>query len=354
MVRRVNVLQIGCVLASVMTVSCVRQGESVEKVQYVKTETVGVSEKERPLEYPGRVKASQEVGMSFQVAGKLKKIYVGDGESVTRGQLLAELDDRDYRLQLEAAEAEYTNVKVDAERVMRLYHENAVTASNYDKARYGLKQMESKYENCRNQLADTKIYAPFSGKVQKHYFDAPSVVGAGMRVLSVISGDSLEVEINVPAKDYLLVNGKCRYEAGFDFLNGRSVPLRYIAASPKANANQLYTIRLAIDSDKPAVAPGMNAIVKIYEKKSGGSVISVPSSSIFADNGKSCVWILSDGRVEKRQVELGAIRSDGMVAVLNGLALGEEVITAGVQKLIEGQRVKALPKVASSNVGGLL
>lgn len=344
----------GCVLASVVMTSCARQVERAENVQYVKTETVGVCEKIVPLEYPGRVKAAEEVNLSFQVAGKLKKIHVGDGESVTRGQLLAELDDRDYALQLEATEAEYTNVKVDAERVMRLYRENAVTASNYDKARYGLKQMEAKYENCKNQLADTKIYAPFSGKVQKHYFDAPSVVGAGMRVLSIVSGDSLEVEIYVPAKDYSRMTEACCYEASFDFLQGRSVPLRYIAVSPKANANQLYTVRLAIDGAQRNIAPGMNSIVKIYEKGKRNGEIAVPSSALFGDDGKSCVWILSDGRAEKRQVKVGTFRSDGTVTILKGLAPGEEIITAGVYKLTEGQCVKALPKVASSNVGGLL
>jgi len=352
--RKVYELKIGCVLVSVAAVSCAQQGESAKKVQYVKTETAGICEKVITLEYPGKVKASKEANMSFQVAGKLKTIYVGDGESVTEGQLLAELDDSEYRLQMEAAKAEYTNTKVDAERVMRLYKENAVTASNYDKARYGLKQIEAKYENCKNQLAYTKIYAPFTGKVQKHYFDAPSVVGAGMRVLSLVSGESLEVEINVPAKDYLLINKDCRYESSFDFMQGHSVPLRFIAASPKANANQLYTIRLAIDARQGDVAPGMNAIVKIYEKRERNEQISVPSSALLSEDGESCLWIFSDGQARKRPVKAGAVRSDGTVTILSGLTPGEEIITAGAHKLTEGQRVKALPKASSTNVGGLL
>ncbi len=353
---RINVVQATLMLAlgAVTSVSCSTRQTGGQKIMYVKADTVRVSGEATPLAYPGKVKASEEVNLSFQVAGKLKRIYAGDGAVVGKGQLVAELDDRDYRVQLEAVEAEYKSVKADAERVIKLYKEGVTTASNYDKARFGLKQIEAKYENCKNQLNDTKIYSPFSGKIQKHYYDAPAVVGAGMPVLCIVSDESLEVQINVPAREYSSIGRDCRFEASFGFLEESSVPLSYIGISPKANANQLYGVRLAIDGGDAAVAPGMNAMVKVYPKgaKSGG--LAVPAGAVFSDGGNSCVWILSDGAVAKRKVEVGELREDGTVTVLCGIAQGEVIVTAGVHKLVEGQVVKILPKVASTNVGGLL
>lgn len=351
-----NVVQVALLVAlgAVALISCSTRRPSGKKVMYVKADTVKVSVAEAPLEYPGRVKASEEVNLAFQVAGKLRHIHVGDGEIVRKGQLVAELDDRDYKIQLEAAEAEYNNVKADAERVIRLYNEGATTASNYDKARYGLQQISAKYENCRNRLEDTKIYSPFQGKVQKHYHDAPAVVGAGMPILCLVSGESLEMEINVPAKEYSSVGRDCRFEASFGFLEDRAVPLRYLGTSPKANANQLYTVRLAIAGNENGVAPGMNGMVKVYSREGRSEGVSVPSSAIFSDNGKSCIWLLSDGVVGKRQVEVHDLRSDGTMTVVSGISSGDVIVTAGVHKLTEGQAVKVLPAASSTNVGGLL
>lgn len=341
-------------LGAMTLVSCATRQTDGKKEMYVKADTVRASGVAAPFEYPGKVKASDEVNMAFQVAGKLKRIYVGDGEIVSKGQLVAELDDRDYRIQLEAVEAEYNNVKADAERVMRLYKEGATTASNYDKARYGLQQITAKYENCKNQLEDTKIYSPFSGKVQKHYYDAPAVVGAGMPILSLVSGESLEIEINVPAKEYSSIGRGCRFEATFGFLQDKAVALRYLSTSPKANANQLYTVRLAIAGNDKGVAPGMNAMVKVYSAEGQAEGVAVPSSAIFNDNGKSCVWLLSGGVVGKREVDVGDLRSDGTMTVLSGISSGDVIVTAGVHKLNEGQAVRVLPATTSTNVGGLL
>ncbi len=341
-------------LGTMTMASCSTGQTGGKKVMYVKADTVRTSAAAAPFEYPGKVKASNEVNMAFQVAGKLKCIYVGDGGTVRKGQLVAELDDRDYRIQLEAVEAEYNNVKADAERVIRLYKEGATTASNYDKARYGLRQVAAKYENCRNQLEDTKLYSPFSGKVQKHYYDAPAVVGAGMPVLCLVSGESLEIEINVPAKEYSSIGRDCRFEASFGFLQDRTVALRYLSTSPKANTNQLYTVRLAIPGNEKGVAPGMNAMVKVHSGENRMDGVAVPSSSIFSDNGKSCVWLLSGGVVGKREVVVGDLRSDGTMTVLSGISSGDVIVTAGVHKLTEGQAVKVLPAASSTNVGGLL
>ncbi len=351
-----NVVQVTLLVAlGAMTLaSCSTRRTGGQKVMYVKADTVRASGAAKPVEYPGKVKASEEVNLSFLVAGKLKRIHVGDGDVVRKGQLVAELEDRDYRIQLEAAEAEYNNVKADAERVMRLYNEGATTASNYDKARYGLQQITAKYENCRNQLEDTKIYSPFSGRVQKHYYDAPAVVGAGMPVLCLVSGESLEVEINVPAKEYSSIGRNCRFEASFGFLQDKAVELRYLGTSPKANANQLYSVRLVIVGKDAGVAPGMNAMVKVYPQdgKSGG--VAVPASAIFRDGGESCVWLLSGGAAAKRTVEVDDLRQDGTMTILSGIAAGDVIVTAGVHKLVEGQTVKILPKATSTNVGGLL
>ena len=169
---------------------CSGRPEGAVRLPIVRIDTVGVYGTPRTVQFPGCVRAAQEVNAAFKVGGTLRTIFAEEGEFVRRGAPLAALDARDYRLQAEAAEAEYKRVKAEAERVMALYADGAATPDAYDKARYGLQQITAKYENSRNQLADTEIRMPFDGYVQKRLFDPSTVVGAGMPVLTVVSAEA--------------------------------------------------------------------------------------------------------------------------------------------------------------------
>ena len=145
-------------------VSCNHKAEQkADEVAVVRIDTVRAPEGAVELQYPGHVVAATEANVSFKVAGTLKRVLVSEGDYVKAGQLIAEIDPVDYKVQLSATEAEYAQIKADAERVMGLYQDGGTTASNYDKARYGLQQIEAKLQNHRNQLAYTRLVAPFSG-----------------------------------------------------------------------------------------------------------------------------------------------------------------------------------------------
>lgn len=308
-------------------------------------------------EFPGRVKAAEEVSMAFKVGGTLLRVCVEDGSRVSKGQLVAEIDPRDYQVQYDATEAEFLKVKAEAERVMALYADSVGTADAYDKARYGLRQITAKYDNARNQLADTRIYAPFDGFVQKRLFDPPTVVAAGMPVVTLVSGGRQEIEINIPASAYIRRHEMVSFRASFDFLPGREIPLRLISFTPKANANQLYTVRLALPQDvSPQPSPGMNTMVSIATGAAGESQTGIPSSAVFTKGGKSCVWVYNgkSGTVEQRTVSVERLHTDGTTIVTEGLAAGERIVVAGVHKLTDKQKVKPLEDESETNVGGLL
>ena len=153
--------------------SCSNGAKDTQEYQTVKTDTVISAGGQTSLQYPGKVKAAQDISLAFRVSGTIQKIYVKDGARVQAGQLLAELDPADYQIQLDAAEAEYQSVKAEAERVMALYKENVTTPDANDKAMYGLKQITAKYNHAKDQLEYTRLYAPFSGYVQKTSFLIP-------------------------------------------------------------------------------------------------------------------------------------------------------------------------------------
>lgn len=328
-------------------------GQQSRKI--VKTAVVEPSVQHKIAEFPGRVIAAREVNMAFKVSGTLQRIIPDEGDFVKKGEIIAIMDDRDYQLQYNAAKAEYANVKAQAERVFTLYADSAATPQAFDNAKYGLAQIEAKYENSKNQLSYTRLSAPFDCYIQKHIMENASVVGAGMPVVTVISASVPEVEINIPASEFADRDNFSEFSATFDFMPGERMALEPVSISPKANANQLYTMKLRFaDGRKSYPSPGMNTLVEIVSYGSDSLYTSIPSAALFSQNGKSRVWVLEDGCVHSREVVVSSLNLDGKAIVSSGLETGEQIVSAGVHKLHEGESVQVMDKPSETNVGGLL
>ncbi|MDR1331328.1 MAG: efflux RND transporter periplasmic adaptor subunit [Tannerella sp.] len=341
-----------------MAVACSQGTADVEKkIQTVKTDTARIYGKKPKVIFPGKVRAASDVNLSFRVAGPVSRIYVNAGARVRKGQTLAEIDPRDYGIQLAATEAEYGQVKAEVERIIELHAKGSVSPNDYDKAVYGLKQITAKYEAHRNALADTRLLAPFDGYVQQRFFIAGETVGAGMPVLSMIDAGMPEVEINIPSSEYIRRDRFESFACEVDIYPGEVFPLDMIGITQKANMNQLYTVRLKMrGGQKQIPSPGMATMVEIRYKPEKSELVYIPYTALFEINSASAVWVYDpDSRtVAARTVHTFELHADGTVTISEGLTAGEIVVAAGVHSLQDGEEVKVLQPASGSNVGGLL
>lgn len=363
--KRIHHILVGISVLSL--VSCHNGTKEVGEPQTVKLDTVISANSQTTLQYPGKVKAAQDINLAFRVSGTIRKIHVEDGARVHAGQLLAELDPTDYQVQLDATEAEYQQIKAEAERVMALYKENGTTPNANDKAVYGLKQITAKYQHHKDQLEYTRLYAPFSGFIQKRLFENHETIGAGMPVVSMISAGTPEVEINLPAAEYIRREHFNGYHCTFDIYPGEVYPLEFISITPKANANQLYSMRLRLtlpnekkhqaNTGKPAPSPGMNTMVTISCDVDGAQSLSVPSGAILKKDGKTQVFVYNpDTRtVQSREITVVRLLTNGRsIITSDGLRPGELIVSSGVHHIKDGETVKPLPATTPTNIGGLL
>ena len=157
---------------------------AVQPLQTVNIDTLRAIGESATLQYPGRVKAADEVNLSFKVSGRIQRICVKEGEYVRAGQLVAIMDPTDYEVQLRATEAEHAQITAEADRVIKLHEEGATTDNNYDRAVYGKRQIDAKLKNHKDQLAYTRLTAPTSGYIQSKLFTGGEVVSAGMPVVT--------------------------------------------------------------------------------------------------------------------------------------------------------------------------
>lgn len=354
--KQFYVLGAGIIL--LILASCGSGSQRQQVCKTVKIDTAFAAGIQGELQYPGKVKAAADVNLAFRVSGTIRHFLVDEGSHVRQGQLLAELDPTDYQIQLDATEAEYQQIKAESERVMALYQDNGTTPNANDKAVFGLKQITAKRKHHQDLLAYTRLYAPFAGVIQRRLFDPHETVGAGMPVVAMVSNGIPEIEISLPAAEYIRRQSFENYHCTFDIFPGKIYPLKFISVTPKTNANQLYTMRLQlITNEQPLPSPGMNTMVTITCKAEESSQLSVPSNAIFRQNGKTYIYIFNPDSqtVVSCPVDVLFLQSNGRTLVNSPqLKAGNLVVASGVHHLQTGEKVSPIPAPSPTNVGGLL
>lgn len=337
--------------------ACKKNQASLDIPQLVKTTEVGQFGGRSSVNYPGKIQAAENVKLAFRVAGPIKKVYVNEGQLVKKGQLLAELDPRDYQLQYNGTQAEYSQVVGESDRVIELYRRGSVSINEYDKAVAAKKRITALYKAHRNALNDTRLKAPFDGYIQNKYFSAPEIINQGTPVVSMINDDYFEVDVDIPAADFIRREDFTGFSAVADAFPGIILPLELIDINQGANYNQLFNARFRLKRDAvKGLAAGMSVTVMIHFKPGTEELTIIPISALFQEAGQSYVYLYDDldQSIYKTPVQVEQLNKDGNVLIRSELRKGQKVISAGVNTLKDKQKVKLLPAVPASNIGGLL
>ncbi len=306
--------------------------------------------------YSGVVRAAHEVNLGFKTPGQIARILVAEGDFVRRGQLLAELDDADYRLAVEALQIQYDQLRDEVERTQRLFEQRSVSANDFEKARAGLRQLGIQLQANRNKLDYTKLHAPADGYVRAVNFSPAEMVDAGTALLSLLDVSHMEVGVDIPAVEYQRRDRFTRFTCRAAGIDGET-PLQLAGLPPKADGNQLYHLTLAFAArpDRQLTA-GMNVEVRIAmadtARRQG---FALPLGAVFLEGDTPSVWVLgADSTVRRRAVVLDNTDAEGRAVIREGLDGSERIVRAGVSALEEGEKVRVLDAPSQTNVGGLL
>ena len=331
-----------------------------EPVRPVKTLTVTEGAETRVMRYSGSVRARVETALGFRVPGKIVERLVDVGERVESGRVLARLDQNDLKLSLQTAEANVTAARTrlkvaedNRERARSLAAKGFVTKAGLDgagleadQATAGLEAALSARDQAANQTGYADLAADADGIVTDIRADVGQVVAAGTPVVTLARDDEKEVAIAVPEQDVVHFARDQRVKVTFwadrDLaLEGR---VREIAGSADP-ASRTYAIRVTL-APEPRARLGMTATV-IAEVPVAEGAIVVPLAALAQGEGHSRVWVVdtASATVQPRDVTLGPVVPEG-VRVVSGLKTGDVVVTAGVQFLVPGKKVRLPAAVA--------
>jgi RND family efflux transporter MFP subunit len=311
--------------------------------------------------YSGIVTESKSISLGFKIAGQIARTCVKEGDYVHQGQLLAVIDDVDYQLAAKEARIQYEQQASEQKRLDYLYQTNNLSANDYEKATAGLERLKVNLQNCTNRLNYCKLTAPVSGYVTKLNFEHAEMVNAGTPVVEIMDNSSLEINVDLPAEAYQNRDKFSSFQAAAD---GQIYNVKLLSITPKADNNQLYSMRLAVPADGAKhFTAGMNVDVTINRTDAAAAAdvaeaqtFTLPLRSVFYDkNNQPCVWTLSaDSTVVATRVAIGSTSGNGNVVIKSGLKGTETIIRAGVNSLQAGEKVKVIDEPKNTNVGRLL
>ncbi len=326
-----------------------------EEISLVRTTVVGGGGTENHFTYSGEVRGRYESQLAFQVNGKIIKRNVELGSIVKPGDALMQIDGRDIQqtlnsnsAQVHSAGSQLRLAESNLNRYRQLYEQNAISRATldqyenaYEVAVAGTRQASAQYAQGSNQLDYSTLYADKAGVVSSITAEAGQVVNAGSVVITIVQEGEREVEINVPENRIEEIRKSEKIKVSFWALPTVLVDAKVREISPMADkVTRTYKVRVSLLNPPAEVKLGMTSTVIVTNQ--GNQQLSssyIPLTAIYQNGNAPAVWVVKDGVLSLKNITTGNF-SDNKVQVVAGISPGEIIVTAGVHKLREGQKVR--------------
>ncbi len=297
---------------------------------------------------PGTLVAVEAVQLASRIMGYIRALNVVEGQAVSRGELLFEIDPIDVQSAvhqaeqgLRQAEAAYADAKADYQRFDQLYKDEAVNRQQYEKMRLNYEVAQSRVaqaraalEQARGQLAYTRVGSPIDGVVIAKFAHEGDLAAPGQPVLALEDGSRLQVQTSVPEGIFRTLKVGDTVEVEVEGLS-EPLPARVARLSPAADPiARTYSVKLDIAGE--GLRSGSFARVLFHS--GSRQVLAVPASALVQRAGIRGVFVVDgEGLARFRMLRTGR-REEGMVEVLSGLSAGERVVSEGAAKMENGDR----------------
>lgn len=300
--------------------------------------------------FSGVVSPDQFSDLAFKMSGPLVSLNVDEGQKVRTGQIIAEIDPQDFKWEFEAKKASFQTAQAQLQRAEKLLGKQAISRQEYETTQASYSNAKAAYEYAQNTLTQTKLRAPFDGFIQKKYVENYQKVQAGQAIVNLINPNKLLVQFTMPESNIRFLTSQHTIQIEFDTYKGVFFKAKikdYVEASPDGTGVPvwLYIDDPAFNLNKYKVSVGFSCRVMLDSKNEEYSAANlIPLSAIVSNDStkEMGVYVVKDGKVEFRVIkEDGLIGVDGVI-VSEGLTAGEDVVSAGATRLVNGEQVKIL------------
>ncbi len=342
-------------LSLILLSACSKKAEKTEDIRPVRTIQAQLQASEFVAELSGEVRARVESRLGFRVPGKIVARHVELGTLVKRGQVLMQLDPQDLLLGqaqakagLSAAESNRDLAKAELKRYQELRDKNFVAQAvldaketTYKAAQASYEQAKAGFSNQSNQAAYANLTADIDGVVTAIDAEVGQVVAAGTPVVRVAKAGDMDVIVGVPEDKINSIRQMNDLKVKLWANSGEVYTAKLRELSPIADpVTRTFVAKVALPDTAKDVRLGMTATV-LFGMKNPMAMIRVPLTALFQEKNVSSVWIVESGVVRLVPVQIGSTSGED-VLISGGIQAGQIVVTAGVNLLKAGQKVRIL------------
>lgn len=299
---------------------------------FVETIKVQTSQKQETLTATGSLIAVPGIIIKPEIAGRVTKIFFQSGDEVTAGTPLIELYPDIIQAQLQQAQAELKLNQLNYERYAKLYKTHTISQADYDKSKADLDSSLAKVSQISANLSQTVIKAPFSGKLGINQINIGQYITSGDNIVSLEALDPIYVDFSLPETYLSKLALQQKINIKSDAFPGTEFSGKLVAIDPLIDKNTRgLKLRAEILNHDKKLLPGAFAEVSILVGNAE-NVIKIPQTAIIYDPNGNYVYKVIDSKVQKAIVKLGE-RDTSDIVILQGLNIGDEVVTAGQLKI---------------------
>lgn len=270
--------------------------------------------------------------------GKIIRLNVEEGDKVSKGQVLAKIDDELLQLQLDNAEISLEGQKNDDIRYTNLAKDNAVTGVQVEKTKLGLRSAEIQKRQIQKQLRSTNITAPFSGVITKKMVDLGSVIGAGSPLFEITDISSLKLTVSVPERDIMKFKLGQSVDIKVDIYGDRSFTGKVSNISVQADKSHNFKVQIAVQNSNRELMAGMYGSASLTNTKSI-TALSIPRKALIGSSKNPQVYVIRNGKAILTSFNAGT--SDGeYIEVINGISESDRIVVKGQVNLQNNSNVK--------------
>lgn len=307
----------------------------------VRTATVEARDLDETLVLSGTLKPRAQVELPAEVAARLERVLRDEGARVAKGETLALLDDTDYRLAhdraraaLAVAEANRAHAQAERERADNLLKTGGITDKDHLTAQVALQVAEAQVAQARaeaaiaaQQLERTRVKAPFAGRVGKRRADAGAMLAAGTPLFTLVDDSLVEFEAQVASRDLAKVRLGAPVSVSVEALPGTTIPGKVARVAPLVDERTRSFKAVVEVRGREGLIGGLFARASVAVGTTRGALV-VPPAAVVRDGSdalRAIVFVVREGRAERREIALGVESPDGIQAT-SGLAAGDVVV----------------------------
>lgn len=286
----------------------------------------------------GQVEALQAIELRPEVEGRIVEILVREGQEVAAGAPLFKVDDAELKAQVDKAEADRDLARQALQRARELVRQNASSAADLERAEATARSNQASVDLLQIRLERTVVRAPFAGVVGRRLVSLGDYVNSGTRLAPLHTVSPQRVAFNVPERYAERLQRGQRVSFRVAALAGQTFEgtVDFVDQSVQLPGRTIL-IKALVPNSKRQLQPGMFVELELATEIRPDAVV-VPEDAVVALRGATFVWVVKDGKAERRDVQLG-VRTAGFVEIRQGVAADEVVVVGGQERLAPGAPV---------------